>query len=91
MAPTEHSDATETSRSYDDDETPVGAIVAAVAEATGDSALEIDPLGDRVDTDALNALLDSASSSAAVTFDYCGQQVTVTPDSVEMAPPNWSE
>jgi len=71
------------------DETPVGAVVTAVAEATGQSPPEMEPLGEVVDTDALNALVSSAgepTSSVAVAFDYCGERATVTADDVRIAP-----
>lgn len=79
---------------YRADETPVEAVVTAVADVTGSAPLEMDPLGTVVDNDALNALVDGRddrSSAAAVTFDYCGQRVTVTPDSVRVASSNASE
>ena len=38
-------------------------VVAAVAEATGVDPLDLDPLYDVVDPDALNALFDSAGTS----------------------------
>lgn len=94
-APSE-SDRTETSRyvEHRPDETPIDAVVSAVAEETGRSPLEMDPLWNSVDTDALDLLCgspDDRRSSVTVTFDYCDRRVTVTADGVEIAPSDASE
>ena len=96
MSPPHHSDQDEAClrTEYRADETPVEAIVTAVAEVTGKSMLEMDPLGEVVDNDALTELLeghDDCVPAPSVTFDYCAQRVTVTDDSVEIAPANVSE
>ncbi|WP_436927817.1 HalOD1 output domain-containing protein [Halosimplex amylolyticum] len=62
-------------------EEPAEAVVIAVAEVTGQSPLEMEPLPEVIDPDALNSLFDGERdqlSSVSVTFDYCGQRVTVT-------------
>ncbi|MFC7132451.1 MULTISPECIES: HalOD1 output domain-containing protein [Salinibaculum] len=67
------------------DERASAAVVAAVAEATGESPLEMARLGTVVDTDALNILFDSTSddpSPTTFTFEYCDVDVTVTPSEV---------
>lgn len=67
------------------DERASAAVVAAVAEATGESPLEIDRLGTVIDTDALNILFDSESESPSpttFTFEYCDVEVTLTPSEV---------
>ena len=96
MSPTQNSDEIGTAlrSEYRADETPVEAVVTAVAEVTDRSPLEMDPLGEVVDNDALNAFVDGHDdrpAPAAVTFDYCGQCVTVTTDDVRIAPSNESE
>lgn len=71
------------------DESPAMTVVTTVAEVTGRSPLEMEPLGEVIDPDALDRLLDSPDdrlSSVAVSFDYCGQQVTVAPDSIQVDP-----
>lgn len=76
------------------DEAPAEAVVTTVAEVTGQSPLEMEPLFEVIDPDALNMLFDSLDdrpSSVTVTFDYCGQQVTVTPDSIQVAQPDSTE
>lgn len=73
------------------DETPAEAVVTAVAEATGQSPLAMDPLWETVDAGALNAVFDGTeerASSVSVTFDYCGQRVTVTSDGVRVSSSN---
>ena len=68
------------------DESPTETVVTAVAEATGLSPLEVEPLWKAVDPDALDALFGGSEErpSATVTFDYCGQRVTVTSDGVRI-------
>lgn len=87
------SDPTETClySAYRTNETPVEAIVTAVADVTGQSPLELDPLGEVVDTDALNTLVnghDDRAESVTVVFDYCGQRVTATTDGVQITQSN---
>jgi hypothetical protein len=75
------------------DETPAETVVTTVAEATGRSPLEMSPLGQTVDADTLNALFDGPeerASSISVTFDYCGQRVTVTSEGVRVSSSNSS-
>lgn len=66
---------------------PSEAVYTAVAVATGQSPLDIDPLAGVIDPDALDAMLDagdrpsspgSTPSGVTVSFDYCGCRVTVT-------------
>ena len=67
------------------DERPSAAVVAAVADATGESPLDMARLGTVIDTDALNILFDSASEDPSPTtfnFEYCDVEVTVTPSEV---------
>ncbi|MCU4744792.1 HalOD1 output domain-containing protein [Natronoglomus mannanivorans] len=63
----------------DSEETPVFAVVSAVAEASGADPLELPPLGRAIDPDALNELFTGRSEStvAEVTFQYAGYDVTV--------------
>lgn len=55
------------------------AVVTAVAEETGLSALELEPLADVVDPDALNALFESGTA-VALEFTYHGFDVSVSGD-----------
>ena len=71
------------------DGTPTEAVVTAVAESTGRSPLEIDPLARTIDPDALDDLIHSADrtgSSVTVSFEYCDRRVTVTPSEVRVDP-----
>lgn len=75
-------------------ETVAGAVVSAVAEATGRSALEMDPLWNAVDTDALNALFgspDNRHGAVSVSFEYAGRYVTVTDEGIRTAPSDTSD
>ena len=60
------------------------AIVRAVATAENEPPNSLRPLGDAVDLDALERLLDEADGAAHVTFSYVGHQVVVTGDTVEV-------
>ena len=68
------------------DEPPSAAVIAAVAEATDQSPLEMKPLAEVIDPNALDALLitDNKPPSMAFTFEYCENQVTVTPSEVRI-------
>lgn len=72
---------------------PVSVTVArSVADAEGVSPLELEPLGSVVDTDALNRLVNSETSSGpairSIEFTYEGYGVTVHEDGhVEVGEP----
>lgn len=60
-------------------------VVLAVAEATGDDAMELPPLYDTVDPDALNRLFEDRTDSierlgGSFEFAYAGCDVTVRAD-----------
>lgn len=76
------------------DETPAETVVTRVAKMLGRSPLEMEPLFEVVDPDALNRLFDATDesrSSVTVTFDYCGRQVAVTAGGIQLAPPGAAE
>lgn len=62
------------------EDTPVYAVVSAVADVTGDDPCDLPPLARVIDPDALNAILasDSASEDTVVRFQYAGHTVVVT-------------
>lgn len=59
----------------DDATEPAVAVVAAVAAATGSDPTAMSPLGDVVDTDALNAMLGPDGDSVRVSFSFHGVDV----------------
>ncbi|QLH84437.1 HalOD1 output domain-containing protein [Halosimplex pelagicum] len=61
---------------YEDD-SPSHAVVRSVAAATGRTVVDLDPLYETVDTDALDELFEG-SARARVSFRYAGCEVTVT-------------
>ncbi|WP_245757965.1 HalOD1 output domain-containing protein [Natronobacterium haloterrestre] len=63
-----------------EEDTPVYAVVSAVADVTGDDPCDLPPLARVIDPDALNALFssDSASEDTVVRFQYVGHTVVVT-------------
>lgn len=64
---------------YSESENPSAVVVELVAEVTGQSPTELDPLQYSVDADALNALFESASTQLLdVTFTYESVDVRVT-------------
>lgn len=62
-----------------DADATVHGVVTAIADQTGVDVLDLPPLEDSVDTDALAALLDSGSAPK-VEFPYDGHAVTVDAD-----------
>lgn len=69
------------------DAVPSEAVVAAVAEATDRSPLELDPLIEAVDPDALDSLFaraEAVDSPISLSFVYAGRSVTVTPEGVQV-------
>ncbi|EMA40052.1 HalOD1 output domain-containing protein [Halobiforma nitratireducens] len=63
-------------------DTPVYAIVSAVAEATGEDPCDLPPLARVIDPDSLNALLtaESATGDTSVRFQYVDRTVVVRGD-----------
>ncbi|MFB6166100.1 MAG: HalOD1 output domain-containing protein [Haloarculaceae archaeon] len=64
------------------------AVVRLVAEARGCDPLGLEPIGDVVNADALDALFDpgvpvAAAATLTVTFSYAGRTVTVSGDDAE--------
>ncbi len=68
----------------DPDESAVRTVVEAVAEATGDDPLSMQPLYDVVDTEALDTVFEPsggrAGPSGRVSFRFNGCDVTVHAD-----------
>lgn len=75
-----------------ENETLTETIVIAVADATGVDPLDLDPLYDSIDPDAIDRAFESTGEGAPATtdqlaFDYAGCEVTVRADrSVVVAP-----
>lgn len=67
---------------FGDQVEPTTTIVEAVADATNQSVLDLAPLAESIDPDALNLLLseraDEQSQDLEVTFTYADSIVTVT-------------
>jgi hypothetical protein len=62
-------------------ETCSGLLLRTVAGYEGVDPVDLPPLQETVDVDALERLVDSADNDAlTVTFDYCGYEVTVDGD-----------
>ena len=69
------------------DEKPSEGVVMAVARVTNQSPLEMEPLIEIIDPDALNTLLASTGGSdpsVTVSFGYCGCQVTATATEIQI-------
>ena len=63
-------------RMSDDVEGHVFEIVEAIAEAEGVDVVDLPPLGETLDTDALETLV-SAERDVTITFEYAGYRVGV--------------
>ena len=66
---------------------PSTAVVLAVADELDRDELDLPPLGDAIDPDALDSLLRTASSDVSVTFRYAGFEIDVGTDGVELLSP----
>jgi len=60
------------------------AILRAVAAVENKPPTSMAPLGDVVDPDALELLLETPDGDAHVAFSYAGHRVVVTDDAVEV-------
>jgi len=67
-------------------ETPVTAVIEAVAEATDSDPLDLPPLYESVDSDALNTLFKGSETSVQVVFQYAGFEVVVQDGEVVVEP-----
>nr|WP_226007851.1 HalOD1 output domain-containing protein [Natrinema salinisoli] len=74
----------------DTENTPVYAVVSAVAEAEGVDHVDLPPLYNVIDPEALNALFTSDSGGVStVEFEYAGYAVVVRGEgTVEVCPVN---
>lgn len=66
----------------DDENTPVYMVVSAVAEVEGTDPVELPPLYDAINPEALNALFTSRAKSTVerITFQYAGYSIVVRGD-----------
>lgn len=65
-------------RSVDDDVSPSEKVVKAVAAKTGTDPLELPPLYETIDPDALDALVESSGErSLQLEFQFAGRHVVV--------------
>ena len=62
--------------------TPSFAVITIVSNITGIDPLDLDPLYESIDGDALDALCTAISSGSRLTFHYSGYEITVGPDDV---------
>lgn len=69
--------------SIDKGESPSVAILRAVAAVSGRRIEDLDPLGQTVDTDAVDGLLQGGSD-VCLEFQYEGYQITANPDDISI-------
>lgn len=60
------------------------AVVEGVAAVTNRSPLDLPPLQDVVDLDAVDQLFASAPPDLSLTFEYAGCEVTVEPERIRV-------
>jgi hypothetical protein len=60
------------------------AVLGAVASVSGTPPLELPPLQEFIDADALNRLFVSSEDVKSLQFDYTGYEVTVEPTLVRV-------
>lgn len=64
------------------------AIVSSVSRLLDVDPLDLDPLQDTVDIDALNAVLDTADDDTSVSFQFEGYGIAVsTEGTIDLTPP----
>ncbi len=63
-------------------------IAHELAAVMGIDPVEMTPLADSVDTDALDALFGTAATDAQFQFTHEGYRVLVTPTGIAIRPPN---
>lgn len=70
------------------DESACESVYTAIATAEECSMLDLDPLGETIDTDALNSLFSSGRGHgrSQLTFRYHGYTVTVTENEIAVLP-----
>lgn len=65
------------------------AVLEAVEATTGNHVLQLPPLHDFIDPDALDALVRSTDESFQIEFDYAGVPVVITGDGqISVSEPN---
>lgn len=67
-----------TAENVHESETVTETVIAAVADAEGVSALELEPLAAVIDPDALNALYEDGRQDVSVEFSYHGYRVCLS-------------
>lgn len=69
-----------------DAETVSQATYMAIAEAKGCDALDLPPIAEAIDADALDNLVSNSRTTddLLITFEYADHEVTVTPDAVHV-------
>jgi hypothetical protein len=70
----------ETQVRFESHSSPSRSVVQALEAATGVDALELPPLHGAIDTEALDAIIESTGPAASISFDYGGLRVTVLGD-----------
>lgn len=68
----------------EESESPSHGVYTTVATLEDCSPLDLPPLAESADTDALDALLAGGGEECLVSFEYCGYDVTARPDEVHV-------
>lgn len=77
---------------YDQDGAPASmAVVGTVATALGVDPVELEPLHDAVDTDALDRVMRGGDGSVRTSFAFGAHEITVSSDGVVEATPRDAE
>ena len=68
------------------DENPSTGVWSVVSVMENCSPLDLPPLAEATDPDALDSLLVTDSGTEQLSFQYCGYEVTATSDTVHVQP-----
>lgn len=72
--------------SLDSDEKPSAGVWSVIAAIENCSPLDLPPLAEATNPDALDTLLANSNGSEQLSFEYYGYEVTVTSDTVCVQP-----
>ena len=70
--------------SRDPDERPSHAVYTSVASLAGCSPLELRPLGEVIDPEAIDTCFHESTAITQLSFVYCGYAVTVTQEEIQV-------
>lgn len=89
MTPTQDTPSDEEEYQYEHqtEETPIMAVISAVSDATDQSPIDMEPIADVIDPDAVDALIDTdpnTRSPVTITFPYQEYEIAVSSEEIRL-------